>query len=92
MQWHGQIVVVAEVINVPKSRRADAYNDIAHASTTVWVGLASNVEEAVNEVEHRAVLCVEHLDDIIVSLVILLVAPRRIDEHLPLMVEILGLH
>ena len=44
-----------------------------HTPATVRVGFAGDVEQAVNEVEHRAVLRIEHVDDIIVSLIKLLI-------------------
>ena len=92
VQWHGQVVVVAEVIDVEKVGRADANDNVTRAPAAVGVGLAGNVEQAVDEVEHSAVLCVEHVNDVVVSLVVLLIARRSVYEHLPLMAEILGLH
>ena len=44
------------------------------------------------EVEHRAVLRIEHVDDIVVGLVKVRVVVGRVDEQLPLVVEILRLH
>ena len=92
VQEHGQVVVVAEIVDVPKVWRTDADDDETRAPAAVGVRLASHVEQAVYEVEHFAALRVEHVDDIVVSLVELLIASRRVDEHLPLMVEILRLH
>ena len=92
VQRHGQVVVITGIVDVPKRWRTDAHDDETRASAAVGVGLASDVEQAVYEVEHRTVLCVEHVDGIVVGLVELLISSRRIDEHLTLMVEVLRLH
>ena len=92
VQGHRQVVVVAEIVDVPKCRRADAHDDETRTPAAVGVRLASHVEQAVYEVEHLAALRVEHVDDIVVGLVELLIASRCVDEHLSLVIEILRLH
>jgi len=49
------VAVVAKIVDVPKGWRTDADDDDA----AVRVGLAGNIEQAVYEVEHCAVLGVE---------------------------------
>ena len=92
MQGHGQVVVVAEIVDVPKGWRADAHDDEIRAPAAVGVWLAGDVEQTVYKIEHRAVLRIEHIDDVVVGLVELLIASGCVDEHMPLVVEILRLH
>lgn len=63
-----------------------------HTPATVGVGFTSYVKQAVNQVEHRAVLRIKHVNDIVVGLIKLLIPSRCVDEHLTLMVELLRLH
>ena len=50
------------------------------------------VEQTVYKIEHRAVLCIEHIDDIVVGLVKVRVVVGRVDEYLSFVVEIFRLH